>query len=237
MHCIVLYCRAGFEKDAGLEMQTLAAGAGCYGYFKAKQGQGWVEFYGNNPSELAALIKDIAFKQLVFVRQWFLSVAHLQELDPNNRIAALQTVATKLPMSSGLRVEHADTNAGKELSKLCRKFSVPLRRELKSLNVYDEQRRSATEVMVFFTSSVSCHVGYAFSKNMSDLPLGIMRLKQPKQAPSRSTLKLDEAFLTFIPEAEREARLAAGLNAVDLGACPGGWTYQLVKRGMFVPGN
>ena len=21
---------------------------------------------------------------------------------------------------------------------------------------------------------------------------------------------------------------------VDLGACPGGWTYQLVKRGLFV---
>ena len=29
-------------------------------------------------------------------------------------------------------------------------------------------------------------------------------------------------------------RLANGMYAVDLGACPGGWTYQLVKRNMWV---
>ncbi len=27
-----------------------------------------------------------------------------------------------------------------------------------------------------------------------------------------------------------DERLAGGMYAVDLGACPGGWTYQLVKR-------
>lgn len=29
-------------------------------------------------------------------------------------------------------------------------------------------------------------------------------------------------------------RVRSGMNAVDLGACPGGWTYQLVRRGMMV---
>ncbi|MFT5161927.1 MAG: 23S rRNA (cytidine2498-2'-O)-methyltransferase [Alteromonadaceae bacterium] len=29
-------------------------------------------------------------------------------------------------------------------------------------------------------------------------------------------------------------RLTSGLKAVDLGASPGGWTYQLVRRGMIV---
>ena len=61
-----------------------------------------------------------------------------------------------------------------------------------------------------------------------------MRLKFPQQSPSRSTLKLDEGFLTLLSDKERKHRVKAGMNAVDLGACPGGWTYQLVRRGMFV---
>ena len=54
------------------------------------------------------------------------------------------------------------------------------------------------------------------------------------QSPSRSTLKLDEAFLYFIPRDEWDDRLTSGMNAVDLGSAPGGWTYQLVRRGMMV---
>lgn len=64
--------------------------------------------------------------------------------------------------------------------------------------------------------------------------MGIPRLKFPSDAPSRSTLKLEEAFHVFIPHDEWEERLASGMKAVDLGACPGGWTYQLVKRSMMV---
>jgi Predicted SAM-dependent methyltransferase len=64
--------------------------------------------------------------------------------------------------------------------------------------------------------------------------MGIPRLKFPSDAPSRSTLKLEEAFHVFIPADEWDERLANGMYAVDLGACPGGWTYQLVKRNMWV---
>lgn len=64
--------------------------------------------------------------------------------------------------------------------------------------------------------------------------MGIPRLKFPADAPSRSTLKLEEAFHVFIPADEWDERLANGMWAVDLGACPGGWTYQLVKRNMWV---
>lgn len=64
--------------------------------------------------------------------------------------------------------------------------------------------------------------------------MGIPRLKFPADAPSRSTLKLEEAFHVFIPADEWDERLANGMWAVDLGACHGGWTYQLVKRNMWV---
>lgn len=57
--------------------------------------------------------------------------------------------------------------------------------------------------------------------------MGIPRLKFPTDAPSRSTLKLEEAFFVFLTEKEREARLSHGMTAVDLGACPGGGLTNL----------
>jgi len=65
-------------------------------------------------------------------------------------------------------------------------------------------------------------------------PQGIPRLKFPREAPSRSTLKLEEALLVLLDAGERERWLKAGMSAVDLGAAPGGWTWQLVRRSMRV---
>jgi 23S rRNA (cytidine2498-2'-O)-methyltransferase len=56
----------------------------------------------------------------------------------------------------------------------------------------------------------------------------------PSSAPSRSTLKLAEALIEFIPQREHATRLAPGMTAADLGASPGGWTWQLVQRGLSV---
>ncbi|WP_167635666.1 23S rRNA (cytidine(2498)-2'-O)-methyltransferase RlmM, partial [Pseudomonas syringae] len=65
-------------------------------------------------------------------------------------------------------------------------------------------------------------------------PMGIPRLKFPREAPSRSTLKLEEAWHHFIPRDQWDERLSGDMTGVDLGAAPGGWTYQLVRRGMLV---
>jgi 23S rRNA (cytidine2498-2'-O)-methyltransferase len=63
--------------------------------------------------------------------------------------------------------------------------------------------------------------------------MGIARLRMPPGAPSRSTLKLAEAFAVFLGDREA-AFLRPGMRAVDLGAAPGGWTWQLVQRGVAV---
>ncbi len=63
--------------------------------------------------------------------------------------------------------------------------------------------------------------------------MGIPRLRMPGGAPSRSTLKLAEAIVTFLGERESDL-LRAGMRAVDLGAAPGGWTWQLARRGLRV---
>lgn len=59
-------------------------------------------------------------------------------------------------------------------------------------------------------------------------------MKFPREAPSRSTLKLEEAWHVFVPREAWPTRLGDGMQAADLGAAPGGWTYQLVRKGMYV---
>ena len=86
----------------------------------------------------------------------------------------------------------------------------------------------------FFLANDHLMLGYSYSFNNSAFHMGIPRLRFPADAPSRSSLKLEEAFYVFVPKEEWDLRLCSGLKAVDLGACPGGWTYQLVRRGMMV---
>ena len=51
--------------------------------------------------------------------------------------------------------------------------------------------------------------------NASAHPLGILRLKFPAKAPSRSTLKLDEAIQVFMSKSQQQQRLQASMIAVD----------------------
>jgi 23S rRNA (cytidine2498-2'-O)-methyltransferase len=87
---------------------------------------------------------------------------------------------------------------------------------------------------LFFFSSDRVFAGISDVNNSSPWYMGIPRLKFPRAAPSRSTLKLEEAWLVFLSEEQRKKLLRPGLRAVDLGAAPGGWSYQLVNRGMRV---
>ena len=64
--------------------------------------------------------------------------------------------------------------------------------------------------------------------------MGIPRLAMPRGASSRSTLKLAEAFMTFLDDDEHLRWLRPGMRAIDLGAAPGGWTWQLAQRGLRV---
>jgi 23S rRNA (cytidine2498-2'-O)-methyltransferase len=69
--------------------------------------------------------------------------------------------------------------------------------------------------------------------NSTCRPMGIARLRMPPGAPSRSTLKLAEALLDFLGDDEPQL-VRPGMRAVDLGAAPGGWSWQLAYRGLRV---
>ena len=92
--------------------------------------------------------------------------------------------------------------------------------------------KPAPFVHVCFEDYENAWIGVNESSNRNEHPAGIMRLKFPSDAPSRSTLKLEEAILDLLPK--NKSFFEKGMTSADLGAAPGGWTYQLVARGLEV---
>lgn len=236
MNKIALYCRPGFEKECAAEITDRAAQLEVFGFARVKENSGYVLFECYQPDDADRLAKEIPFRELIFARQMIVVGELLRDLPPEDRVSPIVGMLIGVVDRGGkLRVEVPDTNENKELMKFCRKLTVPLRAAMREQKVMmDRENPSRSVVHVFFIAPGCCYVGYSYSNNNSPFYMGIPRLKFPSDAPSRSTLKLEEAFHVFIPADEWDERLGSGMFAVDLGACPGGWTYQLVKRSMMV---
>ena len=238
MNKLALYCRAGFEKEMAGEITEKAAELGVFGFANLKENSGYVIFECYQAGDADRLARELKFNQLIFARQMIVVGDLLQNLPENDRISPIleQYRALNPRNSSDIFVETPDTNEAKELLTFCRKFTVPLRNQLKKQGWLgkSEQAKGSVSLHILFVRSGCCYVGYAYNNNRSPFFMGIPRLKFPADAPSRSTLKLEEAILTFVPQAEEKKRFTEEMTGVDLGACPGGWTYQLVKRGLFV---
>jgi 23S rRNA (cytidine2498-2'-O)-methyltransferase len=240
MTSIVLFCRPGFEKECGAEIQEKAAWNEIYGYLELKKNEGIVFFHLHESEHGEILMSKLPLKRLIFTRQWFVTVTDIIDLPEYNRVEAITEALGTDWLYTDLRMETADTNDGKALSKFCRKLSVPLRQGLRKNKILTDKMpaskadKDGTVLHALFLSGQQVILGFSFMRNSSEHVMGIPRLKFPSASPSRSTLKLDEAFLYFIPRDEWDTRLTSGMNAVDLGSAPGGWTYQLVRRGMMV---
>ncbi|MDQ2075239.1 23S rRNA (cytidine(2498)-2'-O)-methyltransferase RlmM [Marinimicrobium sp. ABcell2] len=232
MNHLFLHCRPGFEKECAAEITQRAGERGQYGYIKTKDGSAFVLFVTQDQDGALALIKHLPFQELVFTRQWFAAAPIVTHLPPEDRVSPLLAVAETFPATRELVVETPDSNEGKELSALGRKFTGPFSRALRQAGQL--QAEAPWFLHLLFLSGQRAYIGISPSGNRAPWPMGIPRLRQPKGAPSRATLKLEEAWHHFIPAQEWDFRLANGMHAVDLGAAPGGWTWQLVRRGMFV---
>ncbi|MBI2380893.1 MAG: 23S rRNA (cytidine(2498)-2'-O)-methyltransferase RlmM [Gammaproteobacteria bacterium] len=234
MNTILLYCRPGFESECAQEIQARCAEIGLFGYAKTQPQSAYVVFQTQDEDGAAQAMRQLDFDSLIFARQWLAGGELLADLDPTDRLGPILEAARALDTRfSEVQVEAADTNAAKELLVFCKKFTSPLVAGLKRADLL-KPKAPLPRLHVFFLTSTSCYVGYARSDNSSPWFMGIPRLRFPKDAPSRSTLKLEEAWHQFIPAADWDELLAGGMKAVDLGAAPGGWTWQLVKRSMFV---
>ena len=241
MSFLVLYCRAGFEKDCLAEITDKAMVFGVTGYGKLTSGEGLVRFYPHEPSAANRLMAEMHFSDLIFTRQWFVAAAELEGLPEAARLQPIVDVFAQLPAMGALSLEHPDTNDGKQMSKFCRKFSNPARQDLRKRGLLEANNRhgvtepeSDVRGHLCFLSGTHVIVGQSDASNASSWDMGVPRLKFPSAAPSRSTLKLEEAWLQLMTAEERMSFLKLGQTAVDLGAAPGGWTWQLVNKGMKV---
>lgn len=231
MKTLFLHCRAGFENEVCAEISDLAARLDVAGYAKAKPDSAYAEFVCSAADGPQILMHGQCFAKLIFPRQW--ARGDFIDLPEKDRISVLLAHLASYPVCGSLWLEVLDTNDGKELSKFCKMFEVPLRKALsKAGRLVDDPRKP--RLLLTFKSGRAVFVGLAEADNCAMWPMGIPRLKFPREAPSRSTLKLEEAWHHFIPRDDWDKRLAPGMTAVDLGAAPGGWTWQLVKRNIRV---
>jgi 23S rRNA (cytidine2498-2'-O)-methyltransferase len=225
----LLYCRPGFEQDCAQEALR-----------QAKQQKPIIG------TEQPAAISDsgyvavslneqaLSYRELIFTRQLIRVHHSIAALPERDRLTPILDAIAALPGTFGtLWLEAPDTNEGKLLSSFTRRFQPLLEAPLR------EQGRLQDDIKlprlhIFFPDKNSVMIGSSDPHNSADNIMGISRQSMPAEAPSRSTMKLAEAIEVFMDRSEQTRLLRHGMQAVDLGAAPGGWTWQLVKRGIRV---
>ena len=231
---VLLYCRAGFEREVAQEITAAASQMGVEGFVRARPDSGFALFNAHDEAMGEDLGRHLEIRRLVFARQ-VMRATGLVTLDESDRVTPIVAAARGLGRRfSTLFLEMPDTNDGKALASLTRPLRPHLEHALAEAGIALDDASSSERLHVFFVGGKACHVGVSEAANASPWPMGIPRLRMPSGAPSRSTLKLAEAFLEFLDEEALEKRLAPGKTAVDLGASPGGWTWQLVRRSVAV---
>ena len=222
---MLLTCQAGFETLLARELAEL------HGAVVAEQGPGWVNLGGEIVSPCgpasAPPASDLAFAHLTLreavevrgdsvnalasrVAEFFLASLRGERIEaawPSVWLGPQETVGL------GRRLSAVEAACGELLKK---KLSRVAR-----LAVADVPRGAgpARGLFVFFVD-----FGRAFVAREAFVH-GQRRMADDDLAPSRSYLKVEEAYVVLGREP------VAGETVCDLGAAPGGWSYSAAKRG------
>ncbi|MGH8041581.1 MAG: 23S rRNA (cytidine(2498)-2'-O)-methyltransferase RlmM [Rudaea sp.] len=230
---LLLYCRAGFEVECAQEICAIAEAVTIPGQVSTDRGAGFVTFHAAKGTEESALRDTFQWRNLVFARQCLIAFACLEDLSRADRLTPIMAaLSARGETFCDVWTESPDSDAGKQLAPLCKSFGNALVGALKKARLLDAS--APRRLHVFFPQGDKVYLCAADPAGCAPWLQGIPRLKFPHAAPSRSTLKLEEALLTLLDEPERARWLKPGMMAVDLGAAPGGWTYQLVRRSLRV---
>ena len=237
---LLCYCRGGFEPELAAELGERAATAGQHGYAATERGSGYVRFLAPG-ADAAALSRALPWRSLVFARQKLVLLAEFPGIDTSDRITPLLT-ALQADSDPGARapfgnlvVEHPDSDAARPLAGLARALGNALRPALRKAGLLaagDDPRRPRLHVCLLAGDHLL--LARADPADASPWPMGVPRLRLHRDAPSRSALKLEEAFLCLLDDEERARLLRPGMTAADLGAAPGGWTWVLQRSGLNV---
>ena len=224
----LLYCRPGFEQDCAQEALRQAR---QHGPVIAAQ----PPIFANSGHAVVALHEQMPrYRDLIFARQLIRLHQTVKALPERDRLTPILTAIAALPEQfDTLWLEVPDTNEGKTLSAFTRRFQPLLEAALREQGKLQNDIK-LPRLHIFFPDKSTALIGISDPHNSAPWHMGVLRQSMPAEAPSRSTLKLAEAIEVFMDRGEQTRLLRRGMTAVDLGAAPGGWTWQLVKRGIRV---
>jgi 23S rRNA (cytidine2498-2'-O)-methyltransferase len=157
-------------------------------------------------------------------------------IDPKDPSAPIMTRSAAAGRHRRSRVEQSGLrrSAGK-LAGLARSFGNALRPALRKRGLLTEKEDARLpRLHVCFTSGSELLLGSAAVADSSPWPMGVPRLRQSSEAPSRSALKLEEGLPHPAQRGRTRRLIQPGMRATDLGASPGGWSWVLAKRNMRV---
>ena len=230
---ILVQCRPGFEMDAGQELQTHTQRLA--GQITVQANSGFVYLALDTPAPHDEIRRRLDVSRLIFARQSFQVLSIIDDLPERDRLTPLRAAIESFgERFSAVLLETPDTNEGKQQSGFLKRFGPLLEESLGKAGLLRPDSPHLPRLHVFLVGSQQAWLGLSLASEGSPWPMGIPRLRMPKEAPSRSTLKLAEAILTLLTPEEQKATLRPGLQAVDLGASPGGWSWQLASRGLRV---
>jgi 23S rRNA (cytidine2498-2'-O)-methyltransferase len=232
---IVALCRAGFEPECALDLLALADAADAKAAANPVLAAGLVALAFAHEVAPARISEALLRRPPNFAREICVGAGPIP-LGERDRITPIVAAASSQGARCGtLWLEYPDTNDGKSLSAMCRRLEPLLREALVTASLLTQSEAPRLpRLHIVFAGKQEAYVATSAHAWNSGWPMGIPRLKMPRDAPSRSTLKLAEAFGTFLTDDEQLRLLRPGLRAVDLGAAPGGWTWQLAHRGLRV---
>lgn len=230
------YCRAGFEPDLAAEFAALAGKSARSVAAVPESGFVHIAF---DAATARTLAPKLVWSRMIFARQCLQSQWQDVPLPTNDRVTPIVAAAKLfLPaMHDGavakLVMEYPDTNDGKAQSKLSQAIQPLIAEQLRAAGLLDAHAANDAALHVLLLPDRRALLGFGHASSTSPWHNGIARLRMPHDAPSRSTLKLAEAFHVFL-DGDEERLLTSEMRAVDLGAAPGGWTWQLINRGLHV---
>ena len=226
---MLITCQAGFEALLARELTELHSAT------VAEKGPGWVRVGGEPVSPRGAAsappTDDLAFAQLTFLDPVELrgdSVNALASRIAEFFLGSLRGERIEAPWPSvwlgpqelvglGRRISAVEAACGELLKKkLSRVAKLAVADVPRGVTVDGSMARG---LWVFFAD-----FGRAFVAREAVVH-GQRRMADDDLAPSRSYLKVEEAYIILGREPQ------PGETVCDLGAAPGGWSYSAAKRG------
>ena len=234
---VVAYCRAGFEPEASADLARLMEAAGTAGRIDANSGEGFVTA---SLEAFDAKRWSSAFDRHppVFVRGSFIGTGPHALVSPADagrpdRVTPIVDAIAALPQRASPACGSSFLTPTK--ARRCRRshgrwLRVSTKRCANWGSSMPDTRCGST---CSCADRNTAHVGTSSVTTGSPWPMGIPRLRMPHGAPSRSTAEARRG-IPRVPRRREAELLRPGMRAVDLGAAPGGWTWQLAHRGLKV---